>query len=68
MSTIKDRFVKHIQSLQTTICEALEHVDGKASFISDTWQRPGGGGGVTRVIAEGKVFEKGGVKKGYFKI
>ena len=61
MSTIKDRFVKHIQSLQTTICEALEHVDGKASFISDTWQRPGGGGGVTRVIADGKVFEKGGV-------
>ena len=40
---------------------ALEAVDGKADFIEDEWEREGGGGGKTRVIANGNVFEKGGV-------
>jgi coproporphyrinogen III oxidase len=60
-SVIRDQFVKHIKSLQTEICAALEEVDGKAKFISDEWDRPGGGGGTSRVITNGNVFEKGGV-------
>jgi coproporphyrinogen III oxidase len=47
--------------LQNRICDALEHCDGKAKFIEDAWQRPEGGGGKTRVITNGNVFEKGGV-------
>ena len=53
---------KHIlKDLQNRICTALEKADGKAKFIEDTWQREEGGGGKTRVIANGNVFEKGGV-------
>jgi coproporphyrinogen III oxidase len=47
--------------LQNRICSALEEVDGKATFFEDAWERPEGGGGKTRVIANGNVFEKGGV-------
>ena len=62
MSTlISDQFVQHIKLLQKEICTALEEVDGKAKFISDEWDRPGGGGGISRVITDGNVFEKGGV-------
>ncbi|MFZ6770460.1 oxygen-dependent coproporphyrinogen oxidase [Undibacterium sp. Di26W] len=46
--------------LQAGIVAALEEVDGQA-FISDSWERPEGGGGISRVIEEGKVFERGGV-------
>ena len=48
-------------SLQDTICSGLEKLDGGAGFVEDSWQRPEGGGGRSRVITEGKVFEKGGV-------
>ncbi|HEU5289665.1 MAG TPA: coproporphyrinogen III oxidase, partial [Cyclobacteriaceae bacterium] len=58
---IKDRFTSHIKSLQNNICEALEQVDGRARFMKDSWERPGGGGGESRVISNGNVFEKGGV-------
>lgn len=51
----------YIGQLQSGICEALEAVDGKARFLTDVWTRPEGGGGVSRVISNGKVFEKGGV-------
>jgi coproporphyrinogen III oxidase len=61
MTSVKDRFVDHIQSLQNKICNAMENVDGKAKFVSDVWERQGGGGGDSRVISEGGVFEKGGV-------
>jgi coproporphyrinogen III oxidase len=57
----RDRWIGHIYSLQDRICGALEELDGKAVFATDDWQREGGGGGVTRVIAGGNVFEKGGV-------
>ncbi len=43
------------------ICAELEAEDGKAKFVEDNWNRPGGGGGHTRVIQHGNVFEKGGV-------
>ncbi len=47
--------------MQDTICEALEQADGKASFREDRWEREAGGGGKTRIISQGDVFEKGGV-------
>ena len=47
-------------ALQDEICHALEQLDGTAVFIEDSWDRPGGGGGRTRVI-EGLNIEKGGV-------
>ncbi|MFV8572235.1 oxygen-dependent coproporphyrinogen oxidase [Marinobacter sp. SBS5] len=51
----------YLLSLQDRICQRLEALDGQASFIRDSWDRPEGGGGISRVISEGKVFEKGGV-------
>ncbi len=55
--TIRDWFI----SLQQSICEQLEEADGRGKFISDAWDRPGGGGGVSRIITNGQVIEKGGV-------
>lgn len=54
-------WTQFIESLQDKICNALEIADGKASFQEDLWQREGGGGGRTRVIANGDLLEKGGV-------
>jgi coproporphyrinogen III oxidase len=58
---IKQNWIDYINALQDKICSALEHADGKARFFEDRWERPEGGGGKTRVIANGNVFEKGGV-------
>ncbi|WGK66314.1 oxygen-dependent coproporphyrinogen oxidase [Croceiramulus getboli] len=58
---MKDQFVNYILSLQDTITDRLEAIDGLAVFQEDHWKRPEGGGGRTRVIEDGKVFEKGGV-------
>ena len=58
---IKEEWIKYIESLQSRICSALEEIDGKGKFVEDAWQRAEGGGGKTRVIANGNVFEKGGV-------
>ena len=57
----RDRWIKHVQELQNRICAALEQVDGRAVFITDEWEREKGGGGITKVMAGGNVFEKGGV-------
>ncbi|MFI2741811.1 oxygen-dependent coproporphyrinogen oxidase [Zhouia sp. PK063] len=58
---MKDQFYNYIQQLQDTITTKLEEVDGKATFHQDIWDRPEGGGGRTRIIENGNVFEKGGV-------
>lgn len=58
---MKDKFYQYIQQLQDRICAALEEADGSARFQEDHWERAEGGGGRTRVIEEGAVFEKGGV-------
>lgn len=50
----------YLTGLQQRIVAALEKLDGK-SFRSDSWTRPEGGGGVTRVLEEGGLFERGGV-------
>lgn len=47
--------------LQASICSALEEQDDKALFIEDSWDRPEGGSGITRVLSDGGVFEKAGV-------
>lgn len=59
--SVKEKFISFIHQLQDDICTALEKIDGKATFREDRWERPGGGGGKTRVIVDGNVFEKGGV-------
>ena len=51
----------YLTSLQDTICAGLEVLDGEGKFREDAWTREQGGGGRTRVIEEGRVFEKGGV-------
>jgi coproporphyrinogen III oxidase len=51
----------YLLNLQDIICKQLEDADGKAVFIEDNWQRQEGGGGRTRVLAEGALFEKAGV-------
>ena len=53
--------VNYFQELQDRICETLEQVDGGKIFREDAWQREGGGGGRSRIIEEGGVFEKAGV-------
>ena len=58
---MKEKFVSYIRNLQNTITSSLEGLDGKALFKEDVWKRPEGGGGRTRVIENGNVFEKGGV-------
>lgn len=60
--TFRERWVDYIHQLQDSICSGLESTDGKASFAEDKWNREDdGGGGKTRVISKGNVFEKGGV-------
>src|SRR5690348_3003292 len=55
-----DRAADFFQQLQDRICATLAQLDGR-DFREDSWQREGGGGGRTRVLAEGNVFEKAGV-------
>ncbi len=58
---MKQQFVSYIKTLQNSITASLETIDGQATFKEDPWIRPEGGGGRTRVIENGAVFEKGGV-------
>lgn len=57
----KEQIRDWFTSLQTSICDDLERADGKGKFESDVWERPGGGGGVSRVMTGGRIIEKGGV-------
>ncbi len=56
-----DAVRKWLLALQDSICSALEQEDGRARFHEDAWDRETGGSGITRVISDGAVFEKGGV-------
>src|SRR5678815_2945998 len=51
----------YLSRLQDRICHSLEAVDGEARFASDRWTREEGGGGCTRVLRDGGVFEQAGV-------
>jgi coproporphyrinogen III oxidase len=50
-----------LRGYQQRLCDALEAADGEGCFLIDQWQRPAGGGGDTRVLAEGGTFERAGV-------
>ena len=56
---------QYLKGLQRSICDELSAIDGVASFEMESWDRPEGGGGISRVLAEGDVFEKGGVNFSY---
>ncbi|HEY9184356.1 MAG TPA: oxygen-dependent coproporphyrinogen oxidase [Salegentibacter sp.] len=58
---MREQFYAYIEQLQEEITAKLEEIDGAAKFQQDLWKRPEGGGGRTRVIENGNVFEKGGV-------
>lgn len=57
----KEQISDWFRSLQNDICSRLEAADGRGKFVSDVWERPGGGGGISRVLKEGNIIEKGGV-------
>ena len=61
--SFRGKWIEYVYTLQEQICRQLEETDGKAKFREDDWSRAEGhgGGGKTRVIANGNVFEKGGV-------
>jgi coproporphyrinogen III oxidase len=61
MAIDKDQIADRLKELQLSICAAIEAEDGSATFQLDQWERPGGGGGDTRVIENGTVISKGGV-------
>lgn len=62
MSNIDTSAVKtFLLSLQESICSELAAIDGQADFKTDAWNRDSGGSGISRVISDGGVFEKGGV-------
>lgn len=54
-------FISFIHEFQDRLCRIVEQEDGVAKFAEDRWERDGGGGGITRIIENGRVFEKGGV-------
>ncbi|HEV7230375.1 MAG TPA: oxygen-dependent coproporphyrinogen oxidase, partial [Bacteroidia bacterium] len=58
---VKEDISKWFMGLQDRICSALEQTDGSAQFREDAWERKEGGGGRSRVIGHGAIFEKGGV-------
>ncbi len=60
MDALRSRVQAYVEDLQDRICAALEAVDG-GRFREDRWTRDGGGGGRTRVLEGGRVFEKAGV-------
>ena len=58
---MREKFYNYIRQLQDTLTKKLASLEGRASFREDKWKRPEGGGGSTRIIENGAVFEKGGV-------
>jgi coproporphyrinogen III oxidase len=52
---------QYLRELQARICAALEAHEPRQRFRADSWQRPGGGGGESRVLTDGAVFERAGV-------
>lgn len=53
--------IEYLQSLQMRICSSLEDIDGRGKFQHDDWRRPGGGGGQSRILKNGAIFEQAGV-------
>src|SRR5436309_110706 len=60
-NSVRAEMVTYVRELQERNCVSVENEDASAKFTEDRWERPGGGGGITRVLAGGSVFEKAGV-------
>jgi coproporphyrinogen III oxidase len=60
-SGMRAQFEAMCRKAQNEICKAIEELDGEATFREDAWVRESGGGGISRVLSGGKVFEKAGV-------
>ncbi|MGB0874517.1 MAG: coproporphyrinogen III oxidase, partial [Synechococcus sp.] len=60
-SDSRERARAMVMGLQDEICAGLEALDGEGRFVEESWVRPEGGGGRSRVMREGRVFEQGGV-------
>jgi coproporphyrinogen III oxidase len=58
---MRSKFEKMCREAQLTITQAISDIDGEATFREDNWVRENGGGGISRVMSGGKVFEKAGV-------
>jgi len=61
IASVRARMEALARALQDELCAAVERLDGKARFREDLWTREGGGGGRTRVLEDGAVFERAGV-------
>lgn len=61
MSTLKEEARHFFEKLQATLIARVESLESHAKFDENSWERPGGGGGLSRLIENGVVFEKGGV-------
>jgi coproporphyrinogen III oxidase len=59
--SLRTRAEELFRKLQDEITSTLEILDGSEKFFQESWERPGGGGGRTRILTEGEVFEKAGV-------
>jgi len=57
----RNRARELVLGLQDEICDGLETIDGEGKFLEESWDRPEGGGGRSRVLKNGKIFEQGGV-------
>ena len=57
----KTHIAETYKAIQDEICQALEALDGKGTFVEELWSRDGGGGGRTRIMQDGNIIEKGGV-------
>ncbi|SQI38908.1 Coproporphyrinogen-III oxidase, aerobic [Providencia alcalifaciens] len=62
-----DRVKAYLQSLQDTICQRITALDGKETFLEQTWERAEGGGGRSRVLTQGALFEQAGVNFSHIK-
>jgi coproporphyrinogen III oxidase len=60
-SHVSARAADYFRGLQERICAALEQLDGRSRFREDAWEHTTGGGGRTRILEHGRVFEKAGV-------
>ncbi len=58
---LKEEITQQFKALQHSICVSLEQEDGKSEFSTDLWDRPEGGGGISKIIENGDLIEKGGV-------
>ncbi len=59
--SLRGRAESFFRTMQDEIVASLEMIDGTETFFQESWERPGGGGGRTRIMSEGSVFEKAGV-------